>query len=296
MDLTDANPIGNQLQTPVQAPRRKTSRAECPVDRDSPVYNMKHRRRGKAYIFNHECFDPSLGLSRRVGSSTDVSNLQIALHGLGFQVFYFNDRGVCDVRKIIQELANEDHSECDCVMVVVLSHGENGMIYTYDSVYHSDELWFPFTSDKCPSLAGKPKLFFIQACQGSQMDKGTLMQCDSAKERDSVVEEYSIPTLADFMIAYSTVPAFIIFEPWANHKVVLCQFWFCWTCSSNNLNIIAWISSMKFDCSIPLFFKCPRVCPCECGSIHEDLLFPIPPAGFNSSTDGAPVDAWPYFP
>lgn len=38
------------------------------------------------------------------------------------------------------------------------------------------------------------------------MDKGTLMQCDSAKERDSVVEEYSIPTLADFMIAYSTVP------------------------------------------------------------------------------------------
>lgn len=148
---------------------------------------MKHRRRGKAYIFNHECFDPSLGLSRRVGSSTDVSNLQIALHGLGFQVFYVNDRGVCDVRKIIQErnfgfhffvlhsllinfcffklylsVANEDHSECDCVMVVVLSHGENGLIYTYDSVYHSDELWFPFTSDKCPSLAGKPKLFFIQ--------------------------------------------------------------------------------------------------------------------------------------
>ncbi|EFX71181.1 hypothetical protein DAPPUDRAFT_309162 [Daphnia pulex] len=208
MDLTDANPVGNQLQTPVQAPRRKTSRAECPVDRDSPVYNMKHRRRGKAYIFNHECFDPSLGLSKRVGSSTDVSNLQIALYGLGFQVFGFNDLGVCDVRKIIQQLANEDHSECDCVMVVLLSHGENGKIYTYDSVYHSDELWFPFTSDKCPSLAGKPKLFFIQACQGSKMDKGTLMQCDSAKERDSVVEEYSIPTLADFMIAYSTVPGY----------------------------------------------------------------------------------------
>lgn len=64
---------------------------------------MKHRRRGKAYIFNHECFDPSLGLSRRVGSSTDVSNLQIALYGLGFQVFGFNDLGVCDVRRIIQQ-------------------------------------------------------------------------------------------------------------------------------------------------------------------------------------------------
>jgi len=38
------------------------------------------------------------------------------------------------------------------------------------------------------------------------MDVGTVMQCDSANERDAVVEEYSIPTLADFMIAYSTIP------------------------------------------------------------------------------------------
>jgi hypothetical protein len=33
---------------------------------------------------------------------------------------------------------------------------------------------------------------------------------------------------------------------------------------------------------------CPRVCPCECGCIHEDALFP----SFNISTDGALVDAW----
>ena len=33
-------------------------------------------------------------------------------------------------------------------------------------------MWQPFTADRCPSLAGKPKLFFIQACQGNRMDKG----------------------------------------------------------------------------------------------------------------------------
>ena len=38
------------------------------------------------------------------------------------------------------------------------------------------------------------------------MDEGTLMKYDSVNERDSVAEEYSIPTLADFMIAYSTIP------------------------------------------------------------------------------------------
>jgi hypothetical protein len=45
---------------------------------------------------------------------------------------------------------------------------------------------------------------------------------------------------------------------------------------------------------LPLSLKFPRVCPCEC--IHEDPLFPIPPAEFNSSMDGAPVDAWLHFP
>ena len=34
------------------------------------------------------------------------------------------------------------------------------------------QVWQPFTADRCPSLAGKPKLFFIQACQGNRMDKG----------------------------------------------------------------------------------------------------------------------------
>jgi hypothetical protein len=29
--------------------------------------------------------------------------------------------------------------------------------------------------------------------------------------------------------------------------------------------------------SSPFFLKSPRVRPCECGCIHEDALFPIPP-------------------
>ena len=38
------------------------------------------------------------------------------------------------------------------------------------------------TADKCPSLAGKPKLIFIQACQGDQADSGFSVQ---HKNRDS---------------------------------------------------------------------------------------------------------------
>jgi hypothetical protein len=38
----------------------------------------------------------------------------------------------------------------------------------------------------------------------------------------------------------------------------------------------------------PLFFKCPRVRPCECGCIHEDTLFTLSRlVSFISSADGS---------
>lgn len=57
-----------------------------------------------------------------------------------------------------------DHTDNDCLVIAVLSHGEHGIIYAKDGVYKPESLWTPFTADKCQTLAGKPKLFFIQVC------------------------------------------------------------------------------------------------------------------------------------
>jgi caspase-like apoptosis-related cysteine protease len=61
-------------------------------------------------------------------------------------------------------VAAQDHSDADCIAVIVLTHGENEMLVPHDShvKYEVDMLWKPFTADKCKSLTGKPKLFFIQ--------------------------------------------------------------------------------------------------------------------------------------
>lgn len=60
-------------------------------------------------------------------------------------------------------MANEDHSENDCLAMVVLSHGINStFVYAKDNPYPVEVLWSSFTADKCPTLAGKPKLFFVQ--------------------------------------------------------------------------------------------------------------------------------------
>jgi caspase-like apoptosis-related cysteine protease len=59
-------------------------------------------------------------------------------------------------------VASEDHSEHDCVLVALMSHGDDGILYAKDQQYKPEKLWSHFTSDQCPTLAGKPKLFFIQ--------------------------------------------------------------------------------------------------------------------------------------
>lgn len=59
-------------------------------------------------------------------------------------------------------MAEADHSDSDCLVVVVLSHGASGKLYAKDYGYPPDTLWTPFAGDKCPTLAGKPKIFLIQ--------------------------------------------------------------------------------------------------------------------------------------
>jgi caspase-like apoptosis-related cysteine protease len=102
-------------------------------------------------------------------------------------------------------VANMDHTQHDCLIVAVLSHGELGLLYAHDTAYKADSLWYHFTPDKCPTLAGKPKLFFIQACQGDKLDAGVTLK--ERTETDGLPSAtFRIPTQADFLIAYSTVP------------------------------------------------------------------------------------------
>lgn len=57
-------------------------------------------------------------------------------------------------------VAKKDHSDSDCFLMAVLSHGELGIIYARDTPFKSERLWSPFTADRCPTLAGNEHDFF----------------------------------------------------------------------------------------------------------------------------------------
>merc|ERR1712080_442776 len=166
-----------------------------PVAKDSEVYNMN--RRGLALVFNHKHFDVRLSLKIRNGRDADRDNLRNTLRQLDFDVKVHNDLSYKDMERVLEEAANDDHSDADCILVCVLSHGELGILYANDQPYKPDRLWSHFNAERCPSLAGKPKLFFVQACQGDQLDAGVKMVNNT--ETDAKSMSYKIPSHADFL-------------------------------------------------------------------------------------------------
>uniref|UniRef100_A0A452F8C1 Caspase-8 n=1 Tax=Capra hircus TaxID=9925 RepID=A0A452F8C1_CAPHI len=130
---------------------------------------------------------------------------------LHFEIVHYRDqtaKGICEVLKSYQK---KDHKTKDCFICCILTHGNKGTIYGTDGqeapIY---ELTSYFTGSKCPSLVGKPKIFFIQACQGDKYQRGIAVETDSEQmeaylEADSSPQKRYIPDEADFLLGMATV-------------------------------------------------------------------------------------------
>jgi len=78
--------------------------------------------------------------------------------------------------------------------------------------YPVERLWNPFLGESCKTLVNKPKLFFIQACRGENLEKAVEFTSFSVMTRDlgppvapePQIVTYAIPSTADMVVFYST--------------------------------------------------------------------------------------------
>ena len=182
---------------------------------DKEFYKMDHKFRGKAIIFNHIDFSDDMGGDdmHREGSKKDAEDLAKVLKGLGFEVDMYIDYTSEQTKKKLENVARNkkrENADSDCVLVVVLSHGDDkNQLAAYDKWYLDEELWNPFLAENCPSLRGKPKLFFLNACRGLKRDMGVLTD---NKPDNKKAEKITLPNHADFLIARSTPPGFVSYR------------------------------------------------------------------------------------
>ncbi|ODN01038.1 Caspase-1, partial [Orchesella cincta] len=185
-----------------------------PTSKLDPNYNMTHPRRGKAIIFNFDRWDntniPTLDLPPRLGSQKDKKDLSECLQNLSFQVITHDNLKRQKFDKVLDKLRREDHSDADCLVVAIMTHGEKNTIYLSDGTQLPVNLiWEKFEANACPTLAGKPKIFIIQACRGKRYDHGTRLN-ESAQSHQLISDvtdfasfSYVIPNAADILVAFS---------------------------------------------------------------------------------------------
>lgn len=144
----------------------------------------------------------------RLGAAQDKDNIESVLSNLGFQVRIHQNLTCKNVKSILLNTSNEDHSDNDCLVVVVMSHGSDGKICAKDKAYSVECLWENFLGNDCRSLIGKPKLFFIQACRGSNYDHGVIVNSKDYTDSPSTSTDeqlnLKIPTHSDLLVMYST--------------------------------------------------------------------------------------------
>uniref|UniRef100_A0A8C9QJL0 Caspase 10 n=1 Tax=Spermophilus dauricus TaxID=99837 RepID=A0A8C9QJL0_SPEDA len=178
--------------------------------KETIMYRMDRKHRGHCIIINNHRFT---SLKDRPGTHRDAECLKLVFEWLGFTAHKYDDvtKGVMD--KILQEYkSHPGHADGDCFVFCILTHGEFGAVYSSDGVLIPiRSIMRHFTAQQCPGLAHKPKLFFIQACQGPEVQNSVLTEADAQNSKHlSLID--SVPTEADFLLGLATVPGYMSFR------------------------------------------------------------------------------------
>uniref|UniRef100_A0A8C2C027 Caspase 9, apoptosis-related cysteine peptidase n=1 Tax=Cyprinus carpio TaxID=7962 RepID=A0A8C2C027_CYPCA len=209
--------------------------------RDSiQCYKMDASPCGICLIINNVDFDPDCDLKDRKGSDIDCDKMEKRFKALNFKVIAKRNLKHKRIRHEMASLAKRDHSAYDCCVVIILSHGTEANHNRFPGAVHGvDGPAVPvqlitnyLNGQNCPSLQGKPKLFFIQACGGGEKDTGFEVSpdevepslggiddqmdaipisssSDSLSTSDELDARATLPTPSDILVSYSTFPGYV---------------------------------------------------------------------------------------
>nr|XP_020452108.1 caspase-8-like isoform X1 [Monopterus albus] len=250
------------------------------------AYPMTSAKRGVCLIINNYDFTKSRNVSLRIreGTATDKDCLHKVFTWLGFETEIYNDYESKEMLSLLQGLSRRDHSRMDCMACCILSHGKNGSVYGVDGrTVELSELKELFNGINCHSLAEKPKLFFIQACQGTKEQQPVYIESDAPAEShicsDAVAIE-SIPSDADFLQAVSTVPHCVSYRERRNGS------WFIQSLCQNLIQMVPWgcdLVSILTKVNADVSQKSDatgkkKQIPQPSFSLRKKVVFPVPKA------------------
>ncbi len=129
---------------------------------------------------------------------------------LGFEIQCNNNRTATQIYNDLEAVRLIDHRQYDCFVCFVLSHGRMDEIYGVDGASIGiKDITGLFSGVKCQSLAGKPKVFFINACQGNARQLPVRPLQHDGPSSPNIGQ---LPNECDLLVCSSTVPGHASFR------------------------------------------------------------------------------------
>ena len=176
-------------------------------------YEMKSNPRGRCIIINNLNFQNEA--LNRPGAELDEKALKALFGELLFDVQIYRNLESIEIRKLVIDIAKEDHSNYDAFFFIGMSHGGN-----HDTILGVDqrpvtveEIMSEFKAERCKTLESKAKVFIFQACRGSSSDYlvHETHDVDNTVGRhcvDSTLARGTSPQEVDFLVAFGTAPGY----------------------------------------------------------------------------------------
>lgn len=107
-------------------------------------------------------------LDSRHGSEKDVKALKMLFEKLYFKVTVKRNLGREAILKVLDQVANEDHSTHDCFVLCIMSHGLEGLFFGSDGETLPYETVFDiFSNSSCRTLEGSPNFFLFKPVEAT---------------------------------------------------------------------------------------------------------------------------------
>ncbi|OCT61321.1 hypothetical protein XELAEV_18047348mg [Xenopus laevis] len=248
------------------------------------LYHMNHKHRGYCLIIDNSIFMKG---KRREGSDKDAGALSDVFSWLGLEVEIVKNLGTEQIRGCLKRFKSKDHSERDCFVCCILTHGESGTVMGSDDKEVSiREVMSYFTATSCISLALKPKLFFIQACQGIYTHPSSKVEPDASVPVEHKKYIVNVPKEADFLLGMSTVDGYAAYR----HKKY--GSWYIQALCKNLVemvprgeDILSILTKVNKDVSLKEDSEQKlKQMPQPAYTLLKKLIFPVPDVPFRSTT------------
>lgn len=109
------------------------------------------------------------GLKDLPSGNKDKASLKLIFRILGFDVIAHQNLTATDIKSTVERYSKMEHT--GAFFLIIFSHGKEGVVFGTDggevAVHDLNKLFY---ARECPSLAGIPKVFIIDACRGKKKE------------------------------------------------------------------------------------------------------------------------------